>query len=75
MKKIIMKIAGRLVDILVLIAPEIYAKHMVYKNGKKVLYVKVLQALYRMLISAMLWYNKFCSDLEGIGFKLNPYNP
>ena len=31
-EKIIMKIASRLVDILVLIAPEIYAKHMVYEN-------------------------------------------
>ena len=74
-EKIIMKIASRLVDILVLIAPEIYAKHMVYKNGKKVLYVKVLRALYGMLISAMLWYSKFCSNLEGIIFELNPYNP
>ena len=58
-KKIIMKIAGRLVNYLVDIAPETYTKFVVYKNGKKVLYVEVLCALYRMLRSAMLWYNKF----------------
>ena len=28
-----------------------------------------------MLISAMLWYNKFRSDLENIGFEFNPYDP
>ena len=28
-----------------------------------------------MLISAMLWYNKFRSNLENIGFEFNPYNP
>ena len=70
-----MKTTGRLVEVLVSIAAEIYAKHVVYKNGKKVLYVKVLQALYGMLISAMLWYNKFRSDLENIRFKFNPYDP
>ena len=70
--KIIMKITGRLVDVLILITPEIYAKHVVYKNGKKVLYVEVLQALYGMLISAMLWYNKFHLDLKNIHFEFNP---
>jgi hypothetical protein len=28
-----------------------------------------------MLQSSLLWYNKFKRDLEGIGFKFNPYNP
>ena len=53
-EKIIMKITGKLMDILVKMAPEVYAKHVVYKNGKKVLYVQVLRALYGMLISAIL---------------------
>ena len=58
-EKIVMKITGKLVDMLVAIAPEIYGPFVVYENGKKVLYVIVLRALYGMLISAMLWYNKF----------------
>ena len=74
-EKVIMKITGRLVDYLVEIAPKTYAKYVVYENGRKVLYVEVLRALYGMLISAMLWYNKFRSDLEEIGFEFNPYDP
>ena len=74
-EKIVMKITGKLVDMLVAIAPEIYGPFVVYENGKKVLYVIVLQALYGMLISVMLWYNKFQGNLEGIGFEFNPYDP
>ena len=74
-KRIIMKITGKLVDLLVQKAPEVNAKCVVYKNGKKVLYVEVLRALYGMLVSAMLWYNKFRSNLEGVGFIFNPYDP
>ena len=74
-KKIVMKITGKLVDMLVAIAPEIYGPYVVYKNRKNTLYVIVLIALYGMLISAMLWYNKFQGNLKGIGFEFNLYNP
>ena len=74
-ERIIMKITGKLVDVLISIAPEVYSGYVVYENGKKVIYVVVLRALYGMLISALLWYKKFCSDLEGIGFIFNPYDP
>jgi predicted CoA-binding protein len=33
------------------------------------------KALYRMLQSSLLYYNFFWKDLEGQGFKINPYNP
>ena len=49
-----MKITEVLVDILVKLAPEIYAVYVVYENGKKVLYVEVLQAPYGMLVAAIL---------------------
>jgi hypothetical protein len=39
------------------------------------LYVVVLKAIYGMLIAALLFYKKFKKDLEGIGFKFNPYDP
>ena len=54
-----MKITGKLVDILVKLAPEVYSGYVVYEKGRRVIYVKVLRALYGMLISAMLWYKKF----------------
>ena len=70
-----MKITSKLVNVLISIAPETYGGYVVYKNGKKVIYIVVLQALYGMLISALLWYKKFRSDLEGIGLIFNPYDP
>ena len=45
-KRIIMKITGVLVDILVDVAPHIYGGFVVYEKKKKVLYVHVLKALY-----------------------------
>ena len=74
-EQIIMKIVGRLVDYLVKVAPEIYGPYVVFENGKKVLYVEVLRGIYGMLISGVLWYKKFRRDLEGTGFKFNPYDP
>ena len=65
---------GKLVDILVKMAPEIYAKYVTYENGKAVIYTIVLLAIYGMLISALLWYQKFKKDLEGIGFIFNDYD-
>ena len=74
-ERVIMKITGVLVDLLVQIAPEIYADYVVFENGRKVLYVEVLKALYGMLVASLLWYKKFRSDLEVEGFEFNPYDP
>ena len=74
-EKIIMKITGELVDIMVKIALHKYAKYVVYENGRKTIYVVVLQAIYGMLISTLRWYQKFCKDLENEGFIFNPYDP
>ena len=74
-EKIIMKITGKLVDVLIRLAPEVYSGYVVYEKGRRVIYVEVLRALYGMLISAMLWYKKFRGDLEEIGFEFNPYDP
>ena len=41
-ERVIMKITGKLVDILIRIAPEVYSGYVVYENGQKVLYVEVL---------------------------------
>ena len=77
-ERVIMKITGVLVDMLVDMAPHIYGDYVVYQKGKKVIYVRVLKALYGMLVAALLWYKKFRSDLEdddGPGFVFNPYDP
>ena len=52
-ERIFMKITGVIVDLLVSISPDVYGPYVVYKNGKRVLYVQVLRALYGMLFSAL----------------------
>jgi hypothetical protein len=66
--RVIMKITGVLVDMLVDINPELYRPAVVLGNRKKVLYVKVLKAIYGMLEAALLWYKTFRKDLEDFGF-------
>jgi hypothetical protein len=72
---IIMKIRGPLVDMLLEIAPEVYEGYSTYKGKTKVLYIKMLKAIYGMLLSSLLYYKKFCKDIESIGFEVNPYDP
>ena len=74
-ERVIMKITGVMVDILIKLAPEVYGPFVVFQNGKKVLHVQVLKALYGMLVAALLWYKRLRDDLEEIGFEFNPYDP
>ena len=74
-ERVIMKIRGILVDILVEMDPDTYAEHVCYdKNGNKLLYVRMLKALYGMIVAALLYYKKFVKDIKKIGFKLNLYD-
>ena len=73
-EKIIMKIRGVLVDMLVEMSPETYEEYVVYENNKKVLYVQLLKALYGMMKASVLYYKKFRKDLEDIGYEVNPYD-
>jgi hypothetical protein len=74
--RVMIKISGVLVDLLVQLAYETYLPYVVYERGRKVIYVEVLlQALYGMLMASLLWYKKFRGDLEGIRFEFNPYDP
>jgi hypothetical protein len=70
----IMKIRGLLVDLLCQIDLT-YIPYVITENGQKVLYVHVKRAIYGMLVSAMLFYKKFVTDLTNNGFELNPYDP
>ncbi len=74
-EKIIMKIRGVLVDMLVKIDPATYKDSVVYEGNQKVMYVKALKAIYGMLQSSLLFYRKLRADLEQEGFKMNPYDP
>ena len=69
----IMKIRGVCVDVLCEIDP-IYWDYMVAEGNQKVLYVHMTQAIYRMLVSAMLFYHKLTKALLSYSFELNPYD-
>jgi hypothetical protein len=74
-ERVIMKMTGILLELMVELAPELYGPYVVFENGKRVLYLQVLRALYGMLIAALLWYKMFRKDLEQIGFEFNSYDP
>jgi hypothetical protein len=73
-ERIIMKLRGKTAELLVRTAPELYRRYITIENGKPVLYVELLRALYGMLMSALLFYKQFVRDLKEIGFELNPYD-
>jgi hypothetical protein len=75
-EEVFMCLRGKLAELMVKTAPEIYRKYVcVGPDNKPVMYVKLQKALYGCLRSALLFYLKLLKDLEGHGFKLNPYNP
>ena len=70
----IMKVKGKLADMLIEIAPEVYAPYATKENGITVIYLEILMALYGMIKSPLLFYRKLRKDLEESGFKINPYD-
>jgi hypothetical protein len=73
---ITMILKGRLAELMVQIAPNLYRKYMsVDRKGTAILYVKMQKVIYGLLRSALLFYKKLVADLESIGFNLNPYDP
>jgi hypothetical protein len=61
---------------MVQVAPNLYRKYItVDRKGTAILYVKMQKALYGLLRSELLFYNKIVANLESDGFVLNPYDP
>jgi hypothetical protein len=73
--RMIVRIRGPLVDILVSIAPDVYGPYnSTTKTGQKVLIVECLNAVYGTMIAALLYYKKFAKNFVKQGFKLNSYD-
>ena len=73
-ERIIMKITGKLVDMLINLDATMYGPFVVFEKNERVIYVQVLKAIYGMLQAALLWYQKFKTDLESKGYEFNPYD-
>jgi hypothetical protein len=71
---VVMKFTGESVDILCEMNNE-HRRFVVNEKGTKILYVKLVKALYGCVKSALLWYDLFHSTLKEMGFILNPYEP
>jgi hypothetical protein len=69
----LIKLEGASVDIMCDVCEE-YKEFVTYENGKKVLYLRLLKALYGCVKSALLWYELFTGTLTHMGFELNPYD-
>ncbi len=73
-EKVLLKMTGSLVDMLIEL-DSTYASYVITEDGKRVLYLNILKALYSMIDASLLFYKKFKADLEKVGFKINPYDP
>jgi hypothetical protein len=58
------------------IAPEVYQKYVTVdrKKGNKVLYVKLLKALYGQMRASLLFYRKLRKAFEEYGLVMKPYD-
>ena len=71
-----MLLRGPLAETIVLIDHERYRPHVTYdKKGVPILYVKMNKALYGLLRLVLDFYLKLRGNLEGKGYKINPYDP
>ena len=70
----LLKLTGVDVDIMCKVN-ESYVKFVTTENNKRVLYLRLVKALYGCVKSAVLWYELFASTLTKMGFVLNPYDP
>ena len=70
---VLVKFTGESVDVMCKV-DEGYRQFVSIENGKKVLYLQLLKALYGCLRSALLWYELYTTKLDGMGFDLNPYD-
>jgi hypothetical protein len=60
---VVVKIIGETAEIMCKVN-ENYIPYVTVDNGKKVLYMKLIKALYGCMQSAMLWYETFKDCLE-----------
>jgi hypothetical protein len=57
------------------VAPDYYGPYVsMNKSDQKVLIVECLNAVYGMMVAALLYYKKFVKSLTKQVFKLNPYD-
>ena len=69
-----MRIDGRMAELLVEIDGDTYGPCVTHERGKSVIYVRLERALYGTLKAARLFWEKLTSKLQEWGFETNPYD-
>ncbi len=72
---VVMQMNRTLAELMAKTDPKLYRNYLVDKKGKEVLYLRLQKALYSMMKSALLLYQKCLSELRSMGFIINPYDP
>ena len=73
--RVIVRLRGKLVKLIVDIAPKVYGPYIhENKKGEKVLLVQCMNALYGNMVVSLLFYRNFVTSLKKRGFEINPYN-
>ena len=68
------RLEGTMAELFTRLDPDMYRKYTVFENGKLVLYVELLKALYGTLRAALLFWRKLTKKLLDWGFEINPYD-
>ena len=69
-----MKLEGTLAEFLAKCDPTKYQPYLVIENGKPVLYIELVKALYGTIHAALIFWHKFTKQLTEWGFTVNPYD-
>jgi hypothetical protein len=73
-KVVHVRFEGEIAKMLVRMDPKLYQKYVRDENGKAVLYVELLKALYGTLRASLLFWKLLSSKLILRWFKINPYD-
>ncbi len=65
---------GEIAEMLVKMDPKMYRKFVVDENGRPVIYVELLKALYGTMTAALLFWKKLSKQLVEWGYEINPYD-
>ena len=71
-----MVLRGEMAELMAAINPTLYAPYVITTaRVEKLLYVKMLKAMYGLMRAALLFYLNLRSDVEEYGFVMNEYDP
>ena len=67
------EIVGGVIDIMCEVDPK-HLRSVFIENREKVLYLQLLQEIYSIIGSVLMWYELYALTLNDTGFVINPYD-